>query len=213
MTTTPCRTTSLRERKRAETRRTLALAAYTIVRDEGVDAVTAEAVAERAGVSRRTFFNYFPSVEQVLTASVAEFFTALSRRLDERPQDEPLRASLLAVVDDPSDLDLVERIGVLVEAGESSAHAKSLILGELHTWLDWLEGWLRGRLGDAPSELHVAFVATSILACGEAALRVWARHAAGSETPTRSFQAAFTEAIALLGTDLLPDDTVVAGRS
>ena len=207
-------TSSLRERKREETRRTLALAAYLIVRDEGVDAVTAEAVADRAGVSRRTFFNYFPSVESVLTASVAEFFASLSRRLSERPHDEPLRASLLAVLDDPSDLDLVERIGVLAEAGESSAHAKALILTELHTWLDWLEGWLRGRLGPGYSELHVATLATSILAAGEAALRVWARHAAdGSSIDGPGFHQTLTDALGLLGTDLLPDDGAPARRS
>ncbi|NHA70101.1 TetR/AcrR family transcriptional regulator [Phycicoccus flavus] len=201
---------SLRDRKRAETRRTLALAAYTIVRDEGVDAVTAEAVADRAGVSRRTFFNYFPSVESVLTASVAEFFTTLSRRLDERPHDEPVRASLLAVVDDPSDLDLVERIGVLAAAGESSAHAKVLILGTLHEWTDWLEDWLRDRLGtrvaDRPSDLQIAVLASCILGAGEAALRVWARHATDTpDDPRPDFLAAFAEAIDLLGTDLLLD--------
>ncbi len=198
-------TTSLRDRKREQTRRDLALAAYTIVRDSGVDAVTAEAVADRAGVSRRTFFNYFPSVESVLTASVAEFFASLSRRLEARPDGEPVGASLLSVVDDRTDLDLVERVGVLAAAGETSPHAKGLILGELHAWVDWFEGWLRGRLGPEPSELRVATIAGAVIGAGEAALRVWSRHAldgAGPATPT--FHASFAEALGLLATPLLP---------
>ncbi len=142
---------SLRDRKRERTRRDLAHAAYTIVRDGGVDAVTAEAVADRAGVSRRTFFNYFPSVESVLTASVTEFFASVSEppRRAPRGRARAGRASL-AVVDDPTDLDLVERIGVLAAAGEASPHAKALILGELHAWLDWFEE-LAARAASAPS--------------------------------------------------------------
>ena len=127
---------SLRDRKRDQTRRALVDAAYAIVRDEGYPDLTAEAVADRAGVSRRTFFNYFPSVESVLTASVTEFFDAVGERLDARPLDEDVLDSALAVVTDPGDGDLVERIGVLAAAGEASPHARGLILVELHAWLD-----------------------------------------------------------------------------
>ena len=58
------------------------------MRDAGFEGLTAEAVADRAGVSRRTFFNYFPSVDSVLTASVTEFFASVGERLDARPVDE-----------------------------------------------------------------------------------------------------------------------------
>lgn len=172
---------TLRDRKREETRRALAHAAYTIVRDGGVDAVTADAVADRAGVSRRTFFNYFPSVESVLTASISDFFAALSERLESRPVDEDLIDSVLAVVDDPGDLALVERIGVLAAAGETSPHAKGLILVEFHTWLDWFEEWLRERVGPGPSDLHVATLAGAVLGCGEAAIRVWSKAVVAGE--------------------------------
>ena len=137
---------SLRTRKREDTRAALTEAAYALVRDARFEALTAEAVADRAGVSRRTFFNYFPSVESVLTASVTEFFVPVGERLDARPRDEDVLDSALAVVTDPGDSDLVERIAVLAAAGEASPHARGLILVELHSWLDWLEGWLRGRL-------------------------------------------------------------------
>ena len=202
---------SLRERKREGTRDTLTLAAYTILRDEGLEAVTADAVATRAGVSRRTFFNYFPSVESVLTASVEEFFTSLGEQLEARPEQESPRQALLALLEGPSDHDLLERVGVLAAAGESSTHAKALILTELHSWLDWLEGWLRRRLGDQPTEMQVAVLASSVVAAGEAALRVWSRHLEQG-TPT-SIRSTLTEAIGLLGTHLLPDDTAVVERS
>ena len=52
---------SLRVRKREETRRALVGAAYALVRDAGYAGLTAEGVADRARVSRRTFFNYYPT--------------------------------------------------------------------------------------------------------------------------------------------------------
>lgn len=195
---------SLRDRKREQTQRAIAAAAYAIVRDDGVGAVTADAVADRAGVSRRTFFNYYPSVESVLTASVADFFAALSARLEKRPPTEDLLDSVLAVVDDPGDLSLVERIGVLASAGETSAHAKGLILVELHTWLEWLEAWLRDRVGPGPSDLHVATLAGAILGCGEAAIRVWSRAAVAGEAPP-TFHAVLAESLGHLRSGLLVD--------
>jgi AcrR family transcriptional regulator len=187
--------TTLRERKREETSRALARAAYGIVREQGVDAVTADAVAERAGVSRRTFFNYFPSVESVLTASVAELLEAAAARLEERPVGEDVVTSVLAVVGDPVDLDLVERLGVLAEAGESNLHARTLMLGELHAWVDWFEGWLRGRLGERPTDLQVATLAAVVMAAAEAAMRVWARDAAAGTTGGPTFHEVLGDAL------------------
>ncbi len=210
---------SLRTRKRAETRSALVQAAYAIVRDDGFEGLTAEAVADRAGVSRRTFFNYFPSVESVLTASVTEFFDSVGARLEARPVDEDVLDSALAVVTDPGDGDLLERIGVLAAAGEASPHARGLILVELHTWLDWLEGWLRSRL--APGEplvtdLYVATLASSLVAAAEAAFRVWLRdgaataHTGGpaSDDPA-SLRDCFTAAIGHVRTGLDPRRTTL----
>ncbi len=207
-----CLPSTLRERKREETSRALSRAAYAIVREQGVDAVTADAVAERAGVSRRTFFNYFPSVESVLTASVAELLEAVASRLEQRPDDEDVVAGVLAVVDDPVDLDLVERLGVLAEAGQSSPHAHTLMLGELHAWLDWFEGWLRGRLGPGPTDLQVATLAAATLAAAEAAMRVWARGATTGATGTGAgptFHEVLTEALGHLRPAL---DALTASR-
>ncbi len=211
---------SLRTRKRAETRDALVQAAYAIVRDAGFEGLTAEAVADRAGVSRRTFFNYFPSVESVLTASVTEFFASVGDRLEARPVDEDVLDSALAVVTDPADGDLLERIGVLAAAGEASPHARGLILVELHTWLDWLEGWLRRRLSlddslvatdPLTTELYVATLASSLVGAAEAAFRVWLRDGAATadgghpaSADPASLRGCFTAAIGHVRTGLDP---------
>lgn len=57
---------SLRARKKAETWSAVHEAAAALVLERGVDGTTVEAVAEAAGVSQRTFFNYFPSKEDAV---------------------------------------------------------------------------------------------------------------------------------------------------
>ena len=214
---------SLRSRKRIETRSALVQAAYSLVRDVGFEGLTAEAVADRAGVSRRTFFNYFPSVESVLTASVTEFFASVGARLDARPVDEDVLDSALVVVTDPGDTDLLERIGVLAAAGEASPHARGLILVALHAWVDWLEGWLRRRLGPDATDVYVATLASGLVGASEAAFRVWLRQVATRSDAgmtasdvvdrTTSLRDCFAAAIGHLRTGLDPQRASVAART
>jgi AcrR family transcriptional regulator len=56
----------LRERKRAQTAEAIHLAAAELVLERGLDATTIDAISERADVSTRTFFNYFPSKEDAI---------------------------------------------------------------------------------------------------------------------------------------------------
>ena len=60
----------VREKRKNQTREALCAAAVEIVGTDGLDALTAERIAEVAGVSRRTLFNYFARVEDVLSASM-----------------------------------------------------------------------------------------------------------------------------------------------
>lgn len=57
---------SLRERHRDQTSREIHEAAWELSRHNGYGATTVEAIAERAGVSRRTFFNYFACKEDAV---------------------------------------------------------------------------------------------------------------------------------------------------
>lgn len=56
----------LRDRKRQATRKRLERAAIDIVAASGLDALTIDAISERADVSPRTFFNYFDSKEDAI---------------------------------------------------------------------------------------------------------------------------------------------------
>lgn len=57
---------SLRERHKDETWAAIHEAASVAALEGGLAAATVEAIAERAGISRRTFFNYFPTKEDAI---------------------------------------------------------------------------------------------------------------------------------------------------
>ncbi|MFF5056363.1 TetR/AcrR family transcriptional regulator [Micromonospora sp. NPDC000663] len=81
-------TTGLRERKKAATRLALHEAALRLAADEGIDAVTVEAIADAANVSRRTFSNYFSSKEQALFHGDTMRLHRLLQLIREQPVDE-----------------------------------------------------------------------------------------------------------------------------
>ncbi|MFI5085993.1 MAG: TetR family transcriptional regulator, partial [Actinomycetales bacterium] len=56
----------LRERKRAATRAAITAAARSLTAARGLHGYTVEELCEQVGVSRRTFFNYFPGKEDAL---------------------------------------------------------------------------------------------------------------------------------------------------
>ena len=65
----------LRERKRQQTRQELISAAMRLFGEKGYEQTTVAEIAAAAGVSTKTFFNYFASKDEVL-------FPHLSHRID-----------------------------------------------------------------------------------------------------------------------------------
>ncbi len=76
---------SLRERKHEFVRREIERAAWDLFCTAGFDGTTIEAISRDAGVSRRTFFRYFASKEELLSTSIRDFGQRIVLRLAEAP--------------------------------------------------------------------------------------------------------------------------------
>lgn len=90
--------TSLRERKKVATRQALSRAAALLAVERGVEGVTIEAIADAAGVSPRTFHNYFPGKEEAIVAPLTDGAQAVIDALRARPAGEPIWDALREVV-------------------------------------------------------------------------------------------------------------------
>jgi AcrR family transcriptional regulator len=66
----------LRERKRAATRAAITAVARSLTAERGLNGYTVDEVCGQAGISRRTFFNYFPSKEDAIIGHVDDAFPA-----------------------------------------------------------------------------------------------------------------------------------------
>ncbi|HWC78995.1 MAG TPA: TetR family transcriptional regulator [Pseudonocardiaceae bacterium] len=92
--------TTQRERNKVATRDELAKAAFQLAVERGLDNVRVGDIAAAAGVSPRTFNNYFDSKEAAVVARAAWRMERTADSLEVRPLGEPLKVSLVeAVVD------------------------------------------------------------------------------------------------------------------
>jgi AcrR family transcriptional regulator len=84
---------SLRERKHEFVLKEIERAAWELFATVGFDRATVEEISRNAGVSRRTFFRYFKTKEELLSFSVEHFGERVAQRFAEMPKNrKPLAA-------------------------------------------------------------------------------------------------------------------------
>lgn len=89
---------TLREQKRLATRDAIEDAATKLVDGRGFNDVTVEEICEAAGISRRTFFNYFDSKDAAVLGSPSKEFTEdVRQRFLTEPTDNVLTLALHVV--------------------------------------------------------------------------------------------------------------------
>lgn len=88
----------LRERKKQQTQEALSWAALRLTVERGFGQVLVEDIAAEAGVSPRTFNNYFSSKAEAIAWRQLNRAREMARLLRERPAGEPLWESITAAV-------------------------------------------------------------------------------------------------------------------
>ena len=84
----------LREAKKLATRQQIAGVAMRLFVTRGFDRVTVAEVAQEAGVSEKTVFNYFPSKEDLFFDEVPERLRMLADGIRDRPVEETVLHAL-----------------------------------------------------------------------------------------------------------------------
>jgi AcrR family transcriptional regulator len=90
-------TVGLRERKKQKTRESIQRTALRLFEKQGYEQTTIEQIAAAAEISPSTFFNYFPTKEDVVLFDAYDPMTI--QMFLERPKDEPLNVSLRKVLE------------------------------------------------------------------------------------------------------------------
>lgn len=165
----------LRKAHKARTRDAIVATCFRLCAAEGLDNLTAQRVADEAGVSRRTFFNYFPSVEAALAARHQETFAAIREQLAARPPQESLIDSACAVTSAIFTRDFLAEMATVWHILATCPRAQRYALASFEEeFAAFAEEWGRDRLGARGDDpLFVGVVATSILSAFDVARRQW----------------------------------------
>jgi AcrR family transcriptional regulator len=176
--------TGLRERKKLDTRRALSDAALKLAFENGFESVTREAIADLAGVSLRTFNNYFTGKYEALAYRQTERLRRSIAVLRARPVDEPLWTSITEAVVAPLEADFRDatsdehKIPTRAELGEVR---KLLMRTEIRDAMnkelfdEWLEVIAERTGTDPEKDLYPRLVASIVRAVGDAAIETYVR--------------------------------------
>ncbi|MFC5823060.1 TetR/AcrR family transcriptional regulator [Nonomuraea insulae] len=176
---------SLRERRRAETRRTLQAHAIRLFMARGYDATTINDVAQAAGVSVMTLYRHFTTKEDLVLYDEYDRETAAA--LAAQPQEEPLRQRIgralvrtaAAAVNAERDL-LLARLHLMISTPALQArHLDSQYATELA-----IVGTLCAGATDPDLEFRVRSTAAACLAATHVALIRWAEGEGRQDLPT-----------------------------
>lgn len=191
---------SRREQNKTATRRAIADASLSLVRTKGPGHFTIDDIAEAAGISRRTFFNYFPSAGAALNVAMEDFLDGVLGHFEARPHDENIVDSMLKALSQPAD---PASLAVMAELhGLAGEHPEMMRL-HLEAW-DHAEqcivASLRTRLGQDADPFYTGTLVAAVLACGRSAFAEWQRQTQGEITPKtlKLLEDLFSEAVGFL---------------
>ena len=164
----------LRERKKLATREALSAAALRLALEQGPANVRVDDIAEAAGVSPRTYNNYFSSREQaIMVALAAERSLRVAAAMRARPSGEPLHVAVIEAV-----------VGTYAGDGEPDRETLRLVTSAPAMRAEFLDTVaaieyplaqaIAARVGEQePGALRPAVLAAAVSAAARVAAAAW----------------------------------------
>ncbi|MGI5154557.1 TetR family transcriptional regulator [Microbispora sp. CA-102843] len=176
--------TSLRERKKAKTRRTIQEEALRLFTQQGYEATTIEQIAEAAEVSPSTFFRYFPTKEDVVTQD--DYDPILMEMIKAQPPDLPPLTALRGAFRTAFASMRAEELDKLLARTKLSTSVPALrarTVEGLFATIDVLAGAVAERAGRDPHSLAVRALAGAVMGVLLPALFAWVERDGATPLP------------------------------
>ncbi|NJP97691.1 TetR family transcriptional regulator [Nonomuraea sp. FMUSA5-5] len=157
----------------------VARTAMSLFLERGFEATTIDDIAAAAGISRRSFFRYFGTKEDIVLGDLAAHGEAIRKELEARPAAEDAWTALLNALRHsprPGQDD-----GTTLEISKMLYNTPSLRARSLEKHLQWqtlLTPDIRRRLGVAPDDEHdlrAEAIVACVLTCLDVAGEAWTR--------------------------------------
>lgn len=166
-----------REANKARTREAVAGALRALLQNRPVHEITVDQLSEAAGISRRTFFNYYAGLPAVLIEVFSEYAADLLSNLD-RDQLEAGPVQAMRAIVRPSVLprEFLGWLAVLNCHAVDDTAAEGFALVERAVWAEmgsWLQEVLQELLPAGTDPLYIATLAPSVMHSFAAAERTW----------------------------------------
>jgi AcrR family transcriptional regulator len=140
-------------------------AAFKLFLEKGYDGTTVDEIATAAGISRRTFFRYYETKEDVMMAALQQSGAFLDELIAKRPDDEhPLTTMKFAMSEflsfyqrtDPNSWRILDLI-------QSTPRLRARFLLERQSWLPRLTAVLESRSRDRNHAEIAAYTSLALL--------------------------------------------------
>lgn len=184
MHATPVEPLSRRELNRRATASAIAQAVQTLAQQQEWSSVTVEQVAAAAQISRRTFFNYYRSLEEALNSPLqAVIESAAASMATDDTSGLDVLARLVEGISDAISLELLEPAARVLLLGRESQTIKD---AQLAAWEQCVELLMPPELptdtGTSAVRLYISTLVRAAIGAAQAAFHHWAD---GLERPLR----------------------------
>jgi AcrR family transcriptional regulator len=200
----------LRERKKEQTRRSIAETAWRLFTERGYDRVSVAEIAREAQVAEATVFNYFPTKEDLFYSRLEAFGDELVEAIATRPAGEPALAAFgrflldsggwlrQAEAGDTAALDRLRTVNRLIAASPALLAREQLAIARSTRALADL---LASQTGAGPDDVAPRVAANALMGVQRALLDQVRRRILAGEDPVRlaaDIRASTRQALALL---------------
>ncbi|GAA1815718.1 TetR family transcriptional regulator [Agromyces neolithicus] len=172
------------DRQREAVREEITQTAIDLFLRQGFDATTIDQILEQVGVSRRSFFRYFGTKEDVVLGDLVSRGVAIAEALARRPAQEEPWDAIRAAFHEAQEISALDKQSTLA-LGRMLFDTPSLLARHVEKRLRWQEllvPLIAARLpsgGDRDLQAHA--IVASALSCLDAASRAWLRSSGEAE--------------------------------